>query len=65
MKILRNTRTDETYKVDVEVVSRYHDVKSLKKLGIVVPCNELDKFVIDSISEWDKQRLERYPEVII
>ncbi|CDT80681.1 hypothetical protein VCR12J2_1030077 [Vibrio coralliirubri] len=52
--ILRNTRTNKHYQVDVQSDKRYHNIKSLKKLGIEVEANELDMFILEPESEYTK-----------
>ncbi|OAJ92434.1 hypothetical protein [Vibrio bivalvicida] len=61
--ILRNTRTLEAFVIKglSKDVKKYHNVETLNALGITIPCNELDKFVIEPVSEFDSKR--NYPVV--
>lgn len=58
MKVLRNTRTNKAYLINVsDDVPRYHNNESLKALGFVCPeANELDCYTVDKKSDFDKRK---------
>ncbi len=57
MKVLTNCRTLEMWLVEVGEVSVYHNLSSLKALGIIPPdANELDTFTIYEQCDFTKKR---------